>query len=248
MIDSLAILLLSAVLQADGSPPGEPALSADSAVFSRYQLILDRKPFGNIASAAAAAAEADADPDQPPLSAILRLAVLEVDDETGAIKAGLIDASSKKNYYLTIGEEDDGIKLVDADFRGDRALVRKGTQEAWLTMGASTSAAAPASPTESGNEGGRRQRFRDMMQARLAQRSANPTAGPPPPPVPYMATNRPNFKSPKEMDEYYRKVNLDLIRAGGEKGPPLPIALTPEEDTLLVKEGVLPPQDAPAIP
>jgi hypothetical protein len=34
---------------------------------------------------------------------------------------------------------------------------------------------------------------------------------------------------------------MDLIRAKGAKGPPLPIPLTPDMDAQLVKEGVLPP-------
>jgi len=34
---------------------------------------------------------------------------------------------------------------------------------------------------------------------------------------------------------------MELIRARGTKGPPLPLALTPEMDDQLVKEGVLPP-------
>jgi hypothetical protein len=35
---------------------------------------------------------------------------------------------------------------------------------------------------------------------------------------------------------------MDLIRSRGEKGPPLPIPLTPEMDQQLVQEGVLAPQ------
>jgi hypothetical protein len=41
-----------------------------------------------------------------------------------------------------------------------------------------------------------------------------------------------------------REYNLELIKAKGAKGPPLPIQLTPEEDDQLVKEGVLPPPGA----
>ena len=36
---------------------------------------------------------------------------------------------------------------------------------------------------------------------------------------------------------------MEVIRQGL---PPLPIPLTPEQDSQLVKEGVLPPQPAPA--
>jgi hypothetical protein len=168
-----------------------------------------------------------------------------MDDETGALQAGLIEGD-KKSHYLTIGEEEDGIKLVSADFAGDRALIRKGTQEEWLTMGAGGSrSSADTKPTDPTNEIGRRERFREMMAARLAQRRTNTIAAtaPPPPPPSNISTNLPQFKNNEEMHAYYRKINLDLIRAGGKKGPPLPVALSPEDDAQLVKEGVLPPNE-----
>jgi hypothetical protein len=167
---------------------------------------------------------------------------LEMDDETGALQAGLIEGD-KKSHYLTIGEEEDGIKLVSADFAGDRALIRKGTQEEWLTMGAGGSRTPAAAPTDPTNEIGRRERFREMMAARLAQRRTNTIAAAAPPPQPTVNTNRPQFKSMEEMKEFYRQKNLELIRAGGKKGPPLPVALSPEDDAQLVKEGVLPPNE-----
>jgi hypothetical protein len=44
------------------------------------------------------------------------------------------------------------------------------------------------------------------------------------------------------LQNHLEQYQMDLIRAGGEKGPPLPMELTPEMDDQLVKEGVLPPQ------
>jgi predicted transcriptional regulator len=82
-----------------------------------------------------------------------------------------------------------------------------------------------------------------MMAARLAQRRTNTIAAAAPPPQPTVNTNRPQFKSMEEMKEFYRQKNLELIRAGGKKGPPLPVALSPEDDAQLVKEGVLPPNE-----
>lgn len=249
MIHQLAIALLASSLQAGPDSPGAPAAAA--ADFTRYQTILDRKPFGDIAAAAAEADAAATNPNIPPLSASLRLVALEKDDDSGALRAGLVDAGGKRTYYLKVGEEDDGVTLVNADFKGDRALVRKGTQEEWLTMGAGAAKTTPtlAGPTPSGSgvENDRRQRFRDMMAARNAQAHATALA-PPQPPPPDPATNRPQFKNNEEMKEYYRKINLDLIRAGGKKGPPLPMALTPEDDAQLVKEGVLPPIETAAPP
>ncbi|MFO7534308.1 MAG: hypothetical protein R6X19_01250 [Kiritimatiellia bacterium] len=235
----MAQLLLAGALSAAGDvPPG--SLSPEADAFARYQAILDRKPFGEGAAAAGAAGIPDA--AQSAMAASLKLVMLEMDEETGVVRAGLVDQAAHKNYFLTIGAEEDEVKLVDADFAGDRALIRKSGQEVWLALGAGggkgQEPAADAPP-----EIARRQRVRELMQARTQARLASAqsiTNAPPPPPPP-----RPQFKNNEEMQAYYRKINMDLIRAGGRKGPPLPIPLTPEEDDQLVKEGVLPDPDAP---
>jgi hypothetical protein len=235
MIQSLGFLFIALALQAEPDQPAD---------FSRYQPILDRKPFGEIAAAGASAEGGAANnPDQPALSAALRLVALEMGEQKGTGRAGLVEASGKKTYFLSLGEEEDGIKLVDADFQGDRALIRKGGQEEWLSMNRGFTTPG-ASPADTSGEIARRQRFREMAKARMSQRNASPPA---PQPVisSSLATNHPHFKNNEEMNEYYRKINLDLIRAGGNKGPPLPIPLTPEDDAALVNEGVLPPAEAP---
>ena len=224
--------LLAGVLPASASVGG-------GGDFTRYQVILDRRPFGDIAaSAAAAAAAVSANPNQPPLSTVLRLVALEIDDKTKALQAGLVDGPGKKNYYLFVGQEEDGVKLVDADYAGDRALVRKGDQEEWLAMG---SGGGAKTPSPAPNLVARRTAGRDL-QARRNSAAVSKPAEPVPTGVP-RDPNLPKFKNQAEMDEYYRKINLDLIRAQGEKGPPLPVPLTAEDDKMLVEEGVLPPSE-----
>jgi hypothetical protein len=49
---------------------------------------------------------------------------------------------------------------------------------------------------------------------------------------------------PEELERHLRQYNMELIRAKGENGPPLPIPLTDEEDNRLVVEGFLPPRTA----
>ncbi len=56
------------------------------------------------------------------------------------------------------------------------------------------------------------------------------------------ATNTVPDVSSQDLDKKLRDYNMELIKAKGTKGPPLPISLTPDEDAQLVKEGVLPPQ------
>ncbi len=225
----LACVILLAAL-----PPAFASVD-ESGNFAYYQIILDRMPFGNTTAAAAAGAAAPANPNQPPLSSILRLVALEKNDKTGAIQAGIVDAVAKKNHYLAVGGEADGLKLVEVDYTGDRALVRKGDQEEWLSMGGERGSRSPA-PTLPPEIEERRSAFLRNRQARLA------TPAPPPPlPAPTVQTNeppKPPWNTPEEMKEFYRKKNLDFIRSGK---PPLPIRLTPEDDAQLVKEGVLPP-------
>lgn len=252
MIRLLGQLMLVAALPAAGDvPPPDPAAPGASDPFARYQSIMDRKPFGEVA-AAGAADPGKSEASESAIAASLKLVALERDEESGKVRAGVVDEAAHKNYYLTIGDEEDEIKLMDADFKGDRALIRKSGQEVWLTLGSgkgsssSAPSAAAVGPSPAPTEVARRQRFRELMDARNRARETaaqNPTNAPAaaPPVV------RPQFKNNEEMKAYYRKINMDLIRAGGKKGPPLPIPLTPEEDAQLVKEGVLPPPaEAPA--
>lgn len=44
------------------------------------------------------------------------------------------------------------------------------------------------------------------------------------------------------LEKHLHDYQMELIRARGAKGPPIPMPLTPEMDDQLVKEGVLPPQ------
>lgn len=203
MIEYLGIFLLAAL---------ETAGPADATAFSRYQLILDKKPFGFTAEATAKNTPA-ANANQPPLANGFKLVALEKDDESGMVKAGIVDAAGKKSYYLTIGEEEDGLKLVDADFAGDRALIHKGDQEEWLAMGSGSShqPAVPGSASDPNREIARRQRFREMMAARQTGNEAVT-----------VQTNSPAILKQNEMRTGQpRRLNLDLIRKEARKNPPL---------------------------
>jgi len=208
------------------------------APFDRYQIILDRKPFGELAPASAPAAASPA-PGQPPLASVLRLAMLTYDEASGAVEAGIVDTKANRSYFLSVGQSEDGLTIVNADFERDQVLVRKDGQEAWLMLGAgpkprdagSGVSRLPPAPTNVA----RRVMIRTDAsgEASVTEVPAGQSLVTNPPPRPW--TTR------EEMREFYRKKNLELIRAGGRLGPPLPIRLTPEEDAMLVAEGVLPP-------
>ncbi len=281
--------------------------------FTRYQVILDRMPFGVEAPPAPVPGLGANGKPLPPADSFtktLKMCAVTRHALTGRLQVGLVDTATKKNYFLTVGDSEDGITLVEADYEGETALVRKGDQESRLTMSdvASMAGAGPApgpAPMPGPGPGVGRPAFPPGMMA--GQTAGGPgagsgsgfmpssrpayshggtagqNAGVPPPVAPraasgatavssvpatataaatptstapgdrytterdaVMAARRAqmgvtNTLSGDALQQHIQQYQMDLIRARGAKGPPLPIQLTPEMDQQLVQEGVLPP-------
>lgn len=219
-------------------------VSVCAADFTRYQVILNRMPFGSEAAPVAPGMTADGKPLAPVIPQTLKMCAITRQALTAALQVGLVDTVSKKNYFITVGETEDGITVVDADYENEKALLRKDGRETWITMSdvASMGAAIPAIP---GIGPGR---------PRLPVPGMGGMAGMPPAGVPMpsrfeggvrrrdLAAGMTNRVSGEALQKHLEQYQMDLIRAGGEKGPPLPMPLTPAMDEQLVKEGVLPPQ------
>jgi hypothetical protein len=223
--------------------------------FPRYQGILDREPFGSVPVAPAPSAETTGDrmaDEPPPFTKNLRMCAITETEEYG-VRVGIVDISAKPplSYLMRVGEAQDGLELVDADFDREGALLKKDGLMYWMYLdgsrgagegGAHTSAAAPFPG---------------------APRSAPPPAFQPRPAVAaaQAASYAERLKKRREINDERRRLSdereslgpealkkqlqeyqMELIRAGGELGPPLPIPLTKEMDDKLVSEGVLPPQ------
>jgi len=208
--------------------------SAQAPDFDRYQVILSRMPFG--AEPAAQLAGAPGSQPVPPAESFaknLKMCAVTRQAFSGRLQVGLVDNVSKKNYFLTVGEEEDGISVADADYEGERALLRKGDEQVWIGMNdvstapVSAVAAIPGRTTALRGAAG--------MPPPMRRVSRRETAVPAPPPPQQILKG-------EELAKHLEKYQMDLIRAGGEKGPPLPMELTPEMDAQLVSEGVLPPQ------
>ncbi len=225
-ISVLAFCVTAAVSYALAQAPG----------FDRYEVILDRMPFGS--------EPADPPPGQAgnqPLTLAesfaknLKMCAITHHVISGKLQVGLIDNATKKNYFLKIGDEEDGMTVVDADYEGERVLLRKGADEVWLGMndvsGAVTVAATPVSQAAA----------RGAAAGRVppSARRSNPRR------------DQANYEPPKPVEllkgaalaKHLEQYQMELIRAKGEKGPILPLELTPEMDSQLVSEGVLPPQE-----
>lgn len=200
--------------------------------FSRYEIILKRKPFGELPAPPSPARPAR--PQPPPFVKDLRMCAMTESDF--GIRVGFINIRSRpqKSYFLYVGESEDGIELVDADYDEERALLRKGSEQHWIYMSGKSGGSSQPGPTVSKNISSSSS-SRKLSYAQRLRRRREALA----------ERNRRKREMPRltgeELTKHLSEYNLELIRAGGEKGPPLPIPLTPEQDAQLVEEGVLPP-------
>jgi hypothetical protein len=100
--------------------------------FDRYGIILDRKPFG-----AEPAIVVPPPPVVPPDQSVvnqIRMSAVVRDNKDGTLRVGLIDVKSNRNYILGIGETMDGIEVISADYVKERARLRRGPEDYWVSM------------------------------------------------------------------------------------------------------------------
>jgi len=200
----------------------------------RYDVILDRSPFGSdplmdvdpeqkAAAAAAAAAVAAAKE--------LRLCFL-LESESGEIRAGFQNLKAKpgnpKSVILMVGESFMGMKLLEINLAGSQAtLESRGEPVVFELSKAPTPAKAPAKkapPAKRKFGGGFRRR-------------EPPKQPPTRPPEPQLSPEEQQRRR-EEVRANLQDYQMEVIRSGM---PPLPIPLTQDMDDQLVAEGVLPP-------
>lgn len=228
--------------------------------FNRYEVILSRRPFGEPPPVVEPPGGQNK-PTEPPPAFAAKLKMVAITEKSGTIRVGFVDGGDKpaRTYFLFVGDSENGYEVLRADYEAESAVIKKDGHEIALTMGggggtlassanttapqlASTSRARRASSTS-------RTRPSQSTLTReqyLAEQEAG-LRGTPTSPRQALRQNEgaPDMADmPPEMRELaMRKYNLELIRAQGEKGLPLPIPLTIEEDNMLVEEGVLPPAE-----
>lgn len=243
--------------------------SSEPVDFSRYQIIIDKNLFGEIVpEVLPAAANQPAVPPQKSFVETHRLCGIH--DERDGAWVSFVDVGINPNesFMIKVGEDNGkGIKVLEADVVGGRALLKKGDEEKWLGMEQAPASVPPghrtlgvpppfvrtqppSAPPPAVNPSPMAPSSSQMME-RLKQRREmlermKSAATSPPPPAVTVPTNAVTDLSPQERMKKLREYNLELIKARGAKGPPLPIQLTDEEDDQLVKEGVLPPPGAAA--
>jgi len=206
---------------------------ADTPQYSpeRYNVILDRSPFGvdplmgdaepeKQAAAAAAAAAKE-----------LRLCFL-LESESGEIRAGFQNLKAKpgspQNVILMVGESFRGMKLLDIDLPGSQATLESKGELVVFEL-SKVPAPAKAAPAKSKPQ----RRFGGGFRRRT------PPQKPAPPPEPQISPEE-QRRHREEVRANLQDYQMEAIRSGM---PPLPIPLTQKMDDQLVAEGVLPPTE-----
>ena len=114
--------------------------------FDRYQVILDRKPFGEPPPAPVVQAAPVIPAVAPSFARTLRLSMI-IKEDTGDLKVGIVNLSDNSVLALHVGDIENGIELVSADYDEDEAVLRKGTEMALIKMtGAEATAINPNQP------------------------------------------------------------------------------------------------------
>lgn len=212
------------------------AASADTAAirpFSDYQIILDRKPFGDPAANAASIPEPIRNvTPQESFAANLKLTgIYELKD--GTLKAAITDKKSNKYFSIIVEETDpaSGITLLDLDYEKEEVTLQKGSEVVVLAMrgDAQTTVLSNQEQEERAQQAAqRRQSYAERRKQRMLERQK-------PVEIP-----EPKYTG-AELEEHLQNYQMEVIRQGL---PPLPVQLTADRDEQLVEEGYLAPTDA----
>ena len=203
----------------------------------RYDVIIERSPFGSDPLVDAASLEQKAKAAAAAAAKELRLCFL-LETQGGEIRAGFQNLKPQKgdpkSVILMVGESFMGMKLLDVDLENSQAtLDSRGEQVVFELTKAPTPAKKPAPPTAKAQAQQPQRRFGGGFRRRE------------PPPAPKPAPKLSPEEEQRRREEIranLQEYQMEVIRQGM---PPLPIPLTPEMDEQLVAEGVLPPQEEP---
>ncbi len=184
-------IIAGIVLMALGAACLPQAAVASLPEFEYYKIILERKPFGEIAPSAVGALSADAAMGSFAKDIELRAIV----DEDNQIRVGLYDKQANRGFYVALGQTVNNIELISADYDAEEAILRKGAEtlvfklrpdqpastpgtRSMDTLAAlappsvpSAASLTPAPITPSGSPAARRPFFAEMRRRRPPRRS-----------------------------------------------------------------------------
>ncbi len=216
-------------------------VSLVQADFSRYAVILERRPFGEAP---------DPEPEPPPRptgpSYADELRLVAMTKRQGDIRVGLVDGnvSPARSYFLFVGDEEDGLRVVAADYDAETVMVERDGDQRTIRMGGGSASqdrstagpgmiagrrrpgARPDSSEGERNRGRRAGRISEGRRQRMEEEQRR-------------REHVPEITG-AVLERHLQEYNVHAIREGM---PPLPIPLTEEQDRQLVEEGVLPPRE-----
>lgn len=126
--------------------------SFGSTGWERYEPILARSPFGKPEAVEEVAAPAHS---AGQLEKLYRLCAI-YEGVDGLLRAGVVNRTNNKSTSLMQGEPEEGLELLEVRFESGEALVRNGTEQAWLKLQGVPFTGTPvnASPAETNPQGG----------------------------------------------------------------------------------------------
>ena len=209
---------------------------------SRYDIILKKQPFGAPPPVNKRSADVQPEIEKPkPLSQSFarNLRLVAVRKSSRGTRVGFIDIKSKSggSYLLYVGQQRDGITVVDADYEEEKALLEKDGEEHWIYMDGKEGIAGTTAPRASDKSVAASSKsivnkaMASSHRARLKSRQETirrRTVEPPP-------------VTGEGLKKREQQFAVDVIRKG--EMPPPPVRLTRENDDMLVDEGILPPHE-----
>jgi hypothetical protein len=198
----------------------------------RYDLILDRSPFGADPLTGAVVVNTDALDKAAAAAAValgknFRLSFL-LESQDGDIRAGFQNLKPKKgepsSSIIMVGESFMGMKLKSIDFFNSEATMEhNGKPVSFQLSKAPVAKAATKKPVQ--------------PQRRFGGGFRKQAPAPVKPKEPELSPEEQRIRR-EEIRANLQDYQMEVIRSGM---PPLPIPLTPEMDDQLVAEGILPP-------
>ena len=99
--------------------------------FDRYQVILDKKPFGDQPPSPPKRIKAKPNPIPPAPRETpfknFRMSSIVQDEDGSNLRVGLHNKAENKSVILRLGEAREGFELISASFEEEEALLSKGT-------------------------------------------------------------------------------------------------------------------------
>lgn len=201
--------------------------------FADYDVILQKAPFGSTAADEEAPAPRVVQLQESFAAQMSLVEIKEVKGSDYLIEVSVFDRKDNNYFTLRIGETDpSGVKLVEADYEMDEAMLQKGDEVVVLSMRAGTTGQVLSEADRETRRGEMEQKRLSYIERRRLRQEARKKA--------LEEQAKQPILTGKELEDKLQESAMESIRKGM---PPLPVTLTPENDAQLVAEGFLPPMD-----